>query len=273
MNKREDMPGVTQTTEEDSMPTLTGSSDSWTTPAITVPANADNPYIIRQHNPTGTVFIAVGVIVGFILLSFIGYHLFKSLRASFLAKRASESDRMMYEKYQNNNNMAYGNSLGYNSDFQPSVSKLPLLSHSRSRSLLNGLNYSSQGGDTSTIYASDTGAAVSKNDLTKMFISPTAEVMTHKRNKSGNLINSSRSVIGASTTNLANPNPATSRHSQLIPNLYLSNEVNSEYSLATRPLSATKAEQDSTSDEDKSNTNRAPRRAIPSMYLEDLIEK
>ena len=45
------------TNAETGMPSLTSSSDSYTTPSISVPPNSNNPFIIRQHNPSGTVFI------------------------------------------------------------------------------------------------------------------------------------------------------------------------------------------------------------------------
>jgi len=51
----------------DALPTLSD-PDSYTTPAVTVPANNDNPYIVRHSNPSGTVFIGVGAIVVAILL-------------------------------------------------------------------------------------------------------------------------------------------------------------------------------------------------------------
>ena len=118
------------------------------------------------------------------MLGFILYHLIVSLTASKLAKKSNADDRKLYEKYQSNNTNAYGYSgvtpqtslNNFTSDYGGSVSKLPLLNKSFAN--VNG----SQTGDNSTIYQSEVGAAVtSKHDLTKMFVSPTAEVMQHKR--------------------------------------------------------------------------------------------
>lgn len=108
--KRADDDTTTTTSSSSSslaMPTLTDTT-GFTTPSVTVPPNSNNPFIIRQYNPAGTVFIAVGAIVGAILLGFILYHLIVSLTASRLAKRSSADDKKLYEKYQTYNNNAYG---------------------------------------------------------------------------------------------------------------------------------------------------------------------
>ena len=271
------------TNAETGMPSLTSSSDSYTTPSISVPPNSNNPFIIRQHNPSGTVFIAVGAIVGAILLGFILYHLIVSCTASRVAKKTSTNDRILYEKYESNNNNAYGysnmtptstlNNFEYKSHHHgSSISKLPLLN----RSFANLPGGGSQVGDNSTIYQSDVAAPASKHDLTKMFISPTAEVMQHKKTKSYNpsLTNLS---LGGSATNLASPSPATNRHSQLVPSLYINNEMNnSDYSVAQHnpsipPSLHEESQSQSQGSDDQNSKVQSPRKPIPSMYLEDLM--
>ncbi|KAK6458010.1 uncharacterized protein RJT20DRAFT_133451 [Scheffersomyces xylosifermentans] len=284
------------------MPTLTG-VDVFTTPTITVPPNLNNPYILRQENPTGTVFIAVGAIVGAMLLGFILYHLIVSFAASRLAKKNAADEKQLYEKY--NNHSAYGlgggltptTSTGFGSEYQPSVAKLPLLTPSMTMLSGFGTNFASpalangsQVGDTSTIYQSEVGVPASKHDLTKMFISPTAEVMQHKRVRSssygGSITNLSFIGVGAfngSSSNLVNipghrnsqgvyqdgslVNVAGNRNSHGMYN----NGNNSDYSVTDnhRHEHAT----------DSSHTGgihaegpRSARKQIPSMYLEDLID-
>lgn len=273
-----------KTTDDDTgMPTLSSSTESYTTPSVSVPPNNNNPFIIRQHNPSGTVFIAVGAIVGAILVGFILYHLIVSLTASRLAKKTSANDRILYEKYESNNNNAYGyssmtptstlNNFEYRSHHHgSSISKLPLLN----RSFVNLPGGGSQSGDSSTIYQSDVMVPASKNDLTKMFISPTAEVMQHKKSRSFNA-SVTNLPFGGSATNLASPSPATNRHSQLVPSLYINNEINnSEYSLAQHnPSIQQSIHGDSPSqrnDQQTDSRNQTPRKTIPSMYLEDLID-
>lgn len=263
------------TTSTEAMPTLSD-PNAYTTPSVSVPPNNNNPYIIRQSNPAGTVFIAVGAIVGAILLGFILYHLIVSLTASKLAKKSNADDRKLYEKYQSNNTNAYGYSgvtpqtslNNFTSDYGGSVSKLPLLNKSFAN--VNG----SQTGDNSTIYKSEVGAAVtSKHDLTKMFVSPTAEVMQHKRVRSSHYNPSLTNLsFGGSTSNLGNPSLATNRHSQAVPNLYINQEVNnSDYSLSQHGLVAPSSQQQ----QQQQQQLNAPvnRKTLPSMYLEDLIDK
>jgi hypothetical protein len=263
------LPSLKTSTSTSGLPALTTgtTSSSYTTPAVTVPPSNNNPYLIHTENPNGTVFIAVGVIVGAILLGFILYHFIISLTASRLAKKSLAPEKQMYEKYQYNNSNAYGYGFDTQSTSDPySVAKLPLLTKPV---LGGGLGNSNLGstitGDTSTIYQSEIGHATSKHDLTKMFISPTAEVMQHKRTRSGPFGSSTTNVsmLGGSTSNLHLP--ATNRHSQLIPSLYINNEVDgSEFSLAPSNNTSVPGSQ--------SNQTRKPRKTIPSMYLEDLMD-
>ncbi|KAI3405739.2 hypothetical protein KGF56_001346 [Candida oxycetoniae] len=275
LTKRDDGPSTTGMPAMD-MPTLTDSG-SFTTPVVSVPPNNNNPFIIRQNNPSGTVFIAVGAIVGSILLGFILYHLILSLSASRMAKRTSAYDRHMYEKYQNNNNNAYGfakvtptstlsnfvNEYSNNHHQAGSISKLPLLNKSFA---YQGVGGGSQAGDNSTIYQSEIAAPTSKHDLTKMFISPTAEVMQQKRFKAPYNQSLTNLAFGGSTSNLSNPSPASNRHSQLVPSLYIDNEMNnSDYSLAQSQFPHQQGALD--------QNDIRPRPPVPSMYLEDLIDK
>ncbi|KAI5951542.1 hypothetical protein KGF54_004616 [Candida jiufengensis] len=280
------------TTDLPAMPTLTD-PNAYTTPSVSVPPNSNNPFIIRQHNPSGTVFIAVGSIVGAILLGFILYHLIVSCSASRLAKKTSAHDRGLYEKYQNNNSNAYGfanmtpqSTLNnftneYTNHHGTSISKLPLLNN---RSY-NNVGAGSQFGDNSTIYQSDMANATTKYDLTKMFISPTAEVMQHKRVKSFNTPSLTNLPFGGSNSNLGNPSPATNRHSQLVPNLYINNEINnSEYLINQQQMglndqnsqmnqqNQTPPQQKQQQQQQQQRNQPNGRKTIPSMYLEDLID-
>lgn len=215
-----------------------------------------------------------------------------------MAKRTSNNEKMAHQRFSG----AFGGnltplSLAYfnNTEYQGLVAKLPLLNLSKSQfggsqfggsqfggsqiggsqfggshvgsSVVNGsvVNGSVAGDDS--IYNYDNPHATSHHDLTQMFVSPTREVMTHHRTRShqasGSVTN--LSIYGRSTTNLNNPLPATNRHSQLIPNLYIDENVNnSDYSLAQ--LQARQPKADGT-------MPREGLKTLPSMYLEDLIEK
>lgn len=271
--RRDDMPSAT-TGDDDSetgmpsvdsgMPSISSSSELISTPSVTVPAHDHNPYIYRESRLTGTVFIAVGSVVGAIILAFVLFHLIRSIRASMLAKKSSSGEKSMYENY--NRNRLYSNSVGLsstnflNTEYQGSVAKIPLMS---SKSLYDG----SQAGDTSTLHMGETPYATSHHDLTNMFISPTKEVMSHSRTKSQS------NILAGSSMSLRNePSPAINRHSQLIPNMYLSPAVNnSEYSLLEH--AAGLSGKSSSNSPENSPRGRQKKKTVPSMYLDDLIDK
>lgn len=262
--QRADLPPI-QSTTANALPALatdvaqTTSSEVVTTPSMYVSLPTNNPYVIKQTNPSGTVFIAVGAIVGLIFLGFILYNLIVSITASRTAKKNNANDKKIYEKYQNNHTSAYGPTV--------SNSKLPYLNNSN-KSMLSGL-----GGDTLTIYASESGGATSKHDLTKMFFSPTADVMQHKRMRStgyltgstsnlsmfGTPQNGGGSQVGGSVSNLG----------RNIPSMYINNEGNnSEYSMQTGQTGQPGAVQGTPTQ----GQPRSTRKTIPSMYLEDLMD-
>lgn len=206
--------------------------------------------------------------LGAILLSFAAFHLYKSLTSSRIAKRTLDDEKLAYQRYSGlfGGNVAplgttYFNN---NTEYQGSVAKLPLLNASR------GAVGGSQAGDDSTIFNYEGNHATSHQDLTQMFVSPTKEVMTHNKVRSqhanGSITNVS-SLYGPSSTNMSNPSPATNRHSQLIPNLYIDEEINnSDYSIAQMGVQARQPKEDGTMPREGIKT-------LPSMYLEDLIEK
>lgn len=285
--KNSDMP--TATTSSNGMPAITTTtSETISTPSMTVPPSNNNPYIARYSGPSGLVFIAMGCVVGAILIAFAAFHLYKSLSSSRMAKRVSNNEKMAHQRFAG----AFGGGLTpltlahfNNTEYQGLVAKLPLLNLTKSQvggsqfggsragssvvngSVVNGsvVNGSVAGDDS--VYNYENPHATSHHDLTQMFVSPTRDVMTHHRTRSHQVSGSvtNVSVYGRSTTNLNNPLPATNRHSQLIPNLYIDENINnSDYSLAQ--LQARQPNADG-------SMPREGLKTIPSMYLEDLIEK
>lgn len=259
---RDDMPTVSS----NAMPLFSATSESFSTPSVTVPPSHNNPYILKTSGPLGVVFIAVGCVVAAILLAFAFYHLYKSLNSSRLAKRTLNNEKFKQQRYSG----LFGSSVTpvstnyLNTDYPGSVAKLPILNSSKS--FAGG----SQVGDNSTLYNYDGTHPTTHHDLTRMFVSPTKEVMSHNRTRShhqsGSVTNVS-SLYGRSSTNLNNPSPATNRHSQLIPNLYINEEINnSDYSVALPDVQARQPNADGT-------MPREGKKTLPSMYLEDLIDK
>lgn len=255
------MPGVTSSSSSSGMPGISStttststSSADYTTPSVGVPSNTNNPYIYRAKQPLGTVFIAVGSVVAVILVAFAIFHLVRSLAASSLAKKTTNNEKYAYEKYAKNNNAAYGSQITplssafFDTAYRGSMASLPLLKDGQS-----AFGGSVTGGD-STLAGSE---VASNNDLTNMFISPTREVMGGRRVRqatTGSAANVSLVGKGLSVTAL----PAANRHSQPVPHLYLNDDfTNSDYSVQQ---SAARSPE------------RKPRRAVPSMYLDDLID-
>lgn len=260
--KRTDMPSAP--TRASGMPTISSSSETFSTPSVTVPPSNNNPYILRTSGPLGVVFIAVGSVVGAILIAFALYYLYKSLSSSRMAKRTMTNEKFAHQKYQG----AFGPSvtpqtLGFfHPDNSSSVAKLPLLNSSKSP--MGG----SQVGESSTIFTYEGTHPTSHHDLTHMFVSPTRDVMAHNRTRSQYLAGSvsNFSFNGGSKTNLTSPSPATNRHSQ-VPNLYINEESNnSDYSVV-QPTNQERGP------DENGNMPREGKRTLPSMYLEDLIDK
>lgn len=262
------MPGVTSLSSSTGMPgitTSTSSSATYSTPSVGVPNMDNNPFILRTSQPMGTVFIAVGTIVSVILVVFALFHLINSLAASSLAKRAVNYEKVAYEKFAQNNNMAYGggltgsNSAVHNTEYQGSSMKVPLMGGRPSASVLNV----SHVGEPSISY-SDSGAA-SHHDLTKMFVSPTKDMSgTRARSYAYNGSVTNVSLYGRSISEQG-MSPGPIKMSSTIPSKYINeSSVGSDYSIAQM--------QNSESGERQARDKPNPLRATPSMYLEDLID-
>ncbi len=154
-----DLPSVTSdaeaTTTDEDMPSLTQTSadgSSYTTPAITIPATNGNPYIHRTSSPRGTVFIAVGSVIGGIILSVLAWNAVVAFAMRRELKNSRGSSGMYDYKGLNDgvgNDDFYGHESVSMDNLTPSGTKL---------SMYSPLNV-----------PGNTGS---------MFISPTAEVTT-----------------------------------------------------------------------------------------------
>lgn len=219
-------------------------------PPMKVPTLDGNPFITHYHNPLGTVFIAVGAIVGAILLGLILYYLIIGIVAGQLAKRNVKREKQEKEKY-NHNAAAYGYGVTLNYMDPMGDSKVPLLRRTLNvgssmftpGSLLNGA-------DNSTLNMLEVGA-MSNQDLTKMFVSPTAE-MQHKRAKSYTPLMLNMLFVNNLSSHL--PGTPGQRHLMFVPLVYM--EPNALESQLLVPGTRTGEK----------------RKTIPSMYLEDLID-
>lgn len=237
--ERDDMPTISTTTS-----TSSSTSADYTTPSVTVPPSDNNPFIQRSSRPSGTVFIAVAAVVGFILLAFLLFYAVRSFLASKVAKRAISGEKSAYGYTSNN-----GAGLNFgNTEYRGSVASVPLLNTGGAQSIF--------GNDISLVYSN----AASNHDVTQMFVSPTRQVMSHSRQKSLNWDGSESNVslYGKSGAGLNHPGPASSRYSQGMPHLYVNDNFDDSGLFSV----------------DSNQVGETPKRkTVPSMYLEDLIEK
>ena len=258
ISKRDDMP--TLDTSSTSSP-----SESITTPSVTVPPMNDNPFIMNPKSRQGTVFIIAGIVIVAILLLFIAYWIIVSIMASQLAKRAVRKEKQTFDKQKSNNNAAFGNNIfsspSLNSSEKQLVSKLPLLSHHRGHSGAWGLD--SLTNEASILNLPDLAAPTTKEDTTKLFVSPTRDAMFQKKQA---IDPSGASHLPFFHNSSSSSNINNQRQSQMVSGIYADNAINnSDYGISKYLDDPNKDSQI------PQNSSRQDRRATPSMYLDDLL--
>ena len=258
ISKRDDMP--TLDTSSTSSP-----SESITTPSVTVPPMNDNPFIMNPKSRQGTVFIIAGIVIVAILLLFIAYWIIVSIMASQLAKRAVRKEKQTFDKQKSNNNAAFGNNIfsspSLNSSEKQLVSKLPLLSHHRGHSGAWGLD--SLTNEASILNLPDLAAPTTKEDTTKLFVSPTRDAMVQKKQA---IDPSGASYLPFFHNSSSSSNINNQRQSQMVSGIYANNAINnSDYGISKYLDDPNKDSQI------PQNSSRQDRRATPSMYLDDLL--
>lgn len=157
------------------------SSSSYAIPTITPPSSDGNPNIWKSKAPSGTVFIGVGAVAGFIFLSFILVLFIKKLLAKRTAKNTlsldSESGAASMMGGRIGEKSIYGHSAN------PSTIKIPLLYEQPEKSY-NDLSDTLLKPEQNLFSTLDSDY----NKRRSMFISPTAEVMNYNMNKSNSRV-------------------------------------------------------------------------------------
>lgn len=174
------------------LPTL--SNTGVPVPTVTVPSNSNNPFMSQSKLPEGTVFIAVGAILGGVAAAVFAWH----LALAFLHKRS-------LKKFANANNMGY--------------TATPLMADNKD---FYGNTYGAQGYGAA-LAAGRGGSALPQDMKTTMdsshdrssrminsglFFSPTAEVMNSAVNPTNDSLTStmgSTAGVGIATNNRSTP--------------------------------------------------------------------
>lgn len=81
--------------DDDAMPTLTDTSSKLPTPKVTVPPMNNNPYLSKSSLPEGTVFIAVGAILGGLGLAIVGWRMASAISLRRSLRRAENNGPTM----------------------------------------------------------------------------------------------------------------------------------------------------------------------------------
>ncbi|ODQ79894.1 hypothetical protein BABINDRAFT_161564 [Babjeviella inositovora NRRL Y-12698] len=248
------LPAITTTTG--GLPKLV-TTGAWTTPLVSVPPSQNNPYIYHTNRVNGTVFIAFGSIVGVIILAFIGFHVVRSLLASSTAKKNKVKEKAFYDSYNANTKGRSG------TEYQPLGGSISPMGGKYGNTYVDA-----SVGDYSSLYngsqvdnrSFSVNSPAMKADVTKMFVSPTADIMNHKRGLRPNPLGSNVSLTGG----------YPGQRSSYIPSIYMNEEL-SESQPSIAPMSSVSQNINNTFGTGRTPTT--PRKAVPSMYLDDLLEK
>ncbi|SCV05435.1 LANO_0H07426g1_1 [Lachancea nothofagi CBS 11611] len=262
---------------ERDLPTLTTSSSgsssntSYPTPSITPPSIKGNPFIWSSDKPSGTIFIAVGSIVGFILIAIILAYFI----SAYISQRQTEKQRYDAVDHEFNSHVN-GDGGFYETEKSQFIAKNPPQNSKNSViRLLDAqepgraspilTNQASNSSLAQEFYSSiqDQNAAQNRKSL---FISPTVEVINQQRKSMlmQNMNTSSSSLLSESSPELNKPERAASpdrkKGHQSRSKSNLSFNVTSANSKSTSPDSAALRE------------TPVQRPKAPSMYLEKMLE-
>lgn len=275
---------------ERAMPKLTSgsqtasSSKKFATPTITPPSIKGNPHIWSSNKPSGTVFIAVGSIVGFIFLVIVLAYVI----SAYISRR--QTDKLRYESVDHEfhshvNGPASKVNLfskripredSYDSEKAGFLSKAAQTPQSRSVARLldmqepermsPGLTHH----DSTTSLAQEFYSSIQDQNTAQnrksLFISPTVEVINQQRKSMllQNLGNSTTSLISEPGTDLNRPERAAS------PSRKAPHQSRNKTSLSSA-LTSVKSRSTSPG---KGSLREKPldRAKIPSAYLEKMLE-
>lgn len=257
------MPSITSSSK--GLPKLsssTSSSSSFPTPTITPPSSHDNPNISRSSVPSGTVFIAVGAVAGFIFLSFILVLFIKKLIAKKNASKTLALDSESSSNYGGGGEKFNGGNAEFystTSNLKQSSVKIPLLyEQPNADSSMSDITGSFLKPEQNLYSTLDKDTSQQQNKRRSMFVSPTAEVMNFNKNKTHSRFLStgagSSHTRDHSNLNINDNSVPDLRHSRIE-----SFDTNTDIRLTSPERSPPRA------------ANRG-HRTVPSQYLESMFE-
>ncbi|CAN6608295.1 hypothetical protein TRVA0_003S04280 [Trichomonascus vanleenenianus] len=224
-----------------------GATETVPTPDVTVPSMADNPYMTSSSYPEGTVFIAVGAILGGLGLAILAWRMFASISLSRSLKKSGSMDPLMGGAGGPDDKLFYPGDPSRAGDVNQSTSDLR-------KSMYNSSNVPGQ----------------------SLFFSPTAEVM-NSANSGGAFGNQDNSPSLSSS--MGNNNMAQ-RSSVYLPAGYYTpgggpatgSMTSRHLSMARESLYAPSIRPSSTYlSPNTANTQPTPQQRAPSAYLDDLL--
>ncbi|ANZ76151.1 BA75_02746T0 [Komagataella pastoris] len=269
-------PRLSSSTTSSGMPQLTttsqtSSTSSFSTPAISVPPSNNNPFIWRSSQPSGTVFISIGAVMGLGIICFIVYITWKNLKFKRQAKTGGfyDSDDSYSHKY---DTKYYGN------DLTTTPSRVPFMAPDI-RSTTDNTYYSSSnsepGANAGAFDSMSTFHHKSKQplDTTRMYVSPTADAIKHSRNSV--LLPSVNNGKFGSDTSILSPSIKQSYQYKSPTGHHRSNSSQQLFMspmLSSTSLVDSKIQQQQQSPSEKKSKRNAKRKTVPSMYLDQLMD-
>ncbi|ODV94985.1 hypothetical protein PACTADRAFT_76573 [Pachysolen tannophilus NRRL Y-2460] len=177
---------------------------TYTTPIIGVPPSDNNPFILRTNSTSGTVFICFGAISGFILIATFISYMYNSWRANRVTKKGAYGSGSKDTKTKIQNNDEFETKLNLQSEYNlnPLASRYEdyyswnnnnnnnnNISNNNNRFFISGARPQMSSNHHTRQNSNFSGASTTyyppnKNDITKMFISPTGEVINVRNNSS-----------------------------------------------------------------------------------------
>ncbi|CEP62152.1 uncharacterized protein LALA0_S04e09010g [Lachancea lanzarotensis] len=268
------LPSLTQGTTATADGSGAASTSSFPVPTITPPSMAGNPHILGSSRPSGTVFIAVGSIVGFFLAAIVTMYVV----SAYISRSNANKQRYLaidseFNAHVNGGDMYKTEKSRFSEKFSPQMRSSPNMVR-----LLDSPNNGSKVSQSSTprdemhefpqeLYSTLQGSTAAPNRRS-LFISPTVEVVNQqRRNMMIPSVNaSSSSLLSESSPELNRPERAAS------PERRKGQQTRQKSNLGTNVASSSSKKASPPPETWQARETPLQRSKAPSMYLEKLLD-